>query len=97
MRATDARDIIISPVVSEKTYAEAERGKYTFLVAPRATKPDIRRAVEQIWGVHVRSVNTLKRRGKSVRRHLVKGRRPDVRRAVVTLHPGEKIAVFEGS
>jgi large subunit ribosomal protein L23 len=95
--STEARDIIISPVVSEKTYAEAERGKYTFLVAPKATKPDIRRAVEQIWGVHVRSVNTLRRRGKTVRRHFVRGSRPDARRAVVTLHPGEKIAIFEGA
>lgn len=95
--STDARDIIVSPIVSEKTYAEAERGKYTFLVAPRATKPDIRRAVEQIWGVRVRSVNTMRRRGKTVRRHLVRGRRPTVRRAVVTLQPGEKIAIFEGA
>lgn len=95
--SSEARDIIVAPVVSEKTYAEAERGKYTFLVAPRATKPDIRRAVEQIWGVRVRSVNTLRRRGKEVRRHWVRGRRPDLRRAVVTLQAGEKIAIFEGS
>jgi large subunit ribosomal protein L23 len=93
--SSDPRDIIIAPVVSEKTYAEAERGKYTFVVSPQATKPDIARAVQQIWGVHVRSVNTLRRRGKSVRRHFVRGRRPDVRRAIVTLHPGEKIPVFE--
>jgi large subunit ribosomal protein L23 len=92
----EARDIIISPIVSEKTYAEADRGKYTFVVAPRATKLDIRRAVEQIWGVRVRSVNTLRRRGKKVRRAFVRGRRSDVRRAIVTLHPGEKIAIFEG-
>lgn len=95
--SSDPRDIIIAPVVSEKTYAEADRGKYTFIVSPKATKPDIARAVQQIWGVHVRSVNTLRRRGKSVRRHFVRGRRPDVRRAVVTLHAGEKIPVFEGA
>jgi large subunit ribosomal protein L23 len=93
----EARDIIIAPIVSEKTYAEAEKGKYTFLVAPKATKPDIRRAVEQIWGVKVESVNTMRRRGKQVRRHFVRGSRPDVRRAIVTLHAGEKIAIFEGS
>jgi large subunit ribosomal protein L23 len=92
----DPRDIIVSPVVSEKTYAEAERGKYTFIVAPRATKPDIRRAVETIWGVRVRSVNTMRRRGKTVRRQWVRGTRPESRRAVVTLQPGEKIAIFEG-
>jgi large subunit ribosomal protein L23 len=95
--SSDPRDIIVSPIVSEKTYAEAERGKYTFVVSGKATKPDIRRAVEQIWGVHVRSVNTMRRRGKGVRRHWVRGRRPDVRRAIVTLHPGEKIAIFEGA
>ena len=95
--SSDPRDIIVAPIVSEKTYAEAERGKYTFVVSGKATKPDIRRAVEQIWGVHVRSVNTLRRRGKSVRRHWVRGRRPDVRRAIVTLHAGEKIAIFEGA
>jgi large subunit ribosomal protein L23 len=92
---SDARDIIIAPVISEKTYSEAERGKYTFVVAPKATKPEIRRAVETIWGVRVRSVNTMKRRGKDVRRRLVKGTRPDKRRAVVTLAAGEKISIFE--
>ena len=92
----EPRDVIISPVVSEKTYAEAERGKYTFVVAPKATKPDIRRAVESIWGVRVRSVNTMKRRGKTVRRQFVRGQRPEARRAIVTLAPGEKIAIFEG-
>ena len=91
----DARDIIISPIVSEKTYAEAEKGKYTFIVAAGSTKPDIRRAVEQIWNVRVRSVNTLHRRGKSVRRRFVRGTRSDSRRAVVTLAEGEKIAIFE--
>lgn len=91
----DARDVIISPVVSEKSYADAERGKYTFLVAPKATKPEIRRAVEQIWGVRVRAVNTMQRRGKEVRRRFVRGTRPSKRRAIVTLHPGEKIAIFE--
>lgn len=91
----DARDIIVAPVISEKTYAEAEKGKYTFVVAPKATKPEIRRAVEVIWGVRVRSVNTMKRRGKDVRRRMVKGTRPDKRRAIVTLAPGEKISIFE--
>jgi large subunit ribosomal protein L23 len=92
---SDARDIIIAPVISEKTYSEADRGKYTFVVAPKATKPEIRRAVETIWGVRVRSVNTMKRRGKDVRRRLVKGTRPDKRRAIVTLAAGEKISIFE--
>jgi large subunit ribosomal protein L23 len=91
----DARDIIVAPVISEKSYSDAEKGKYTFVVMSGATKPDIRRAVETIWGVRVKSVNTLKRRGKDVRRRLVKGHRPDKRRAIVTLAPGEKISIFE--
>ena len=91
----DARDVIKAPIISEKSYADAERGKYTFVVASRATKPDIRRAVEQIWGVRVRNVNTMRRRGKEVRRRFVKGSRPDTRRAIVTLAPGEKISIFE--
>lgn len=93
----EPRDVIISPVVSEKSFAEAERGKYTFVVSAKATKPQIRSAVEQIWGVHVAKVNTLRRRGKTVRRRFVTGRRSDVRRAVVTLHAGEKIEMFEGA
>jgi large subunit ribosomal protein L23 len=91
----DARDIIIAPVISEKSYSDAERGKYTFLVTSKATKPDIRRAVEQIWGVRVRAVNTMHRRGKEVRRRFVRGTRPSTRRAVVTLQPGDKIAIIE--
>ena len=93
----DARDIIIKPVISEKSYSDAERGKYTFVVARKSTKPEIRRAVEQIWGVHVEKVNTVSRTGKSVRRRFTKGRRSDSRRAIVTLAKGEKIAIFEGA
>lgn len=91
----DPRDVIVSPIVSEKSFGEADRGKYTFVVHPEATKPDIRRAVEQIWGVHVTDVNTMRRRGKIVRRHMLQGRRPDRKRAVVTLAPGESIDFFE--
>ena len=93
----DPRDVIVKPVISEKSYADAERGKYTFVVQQRATKPEIRRAVEVIWGVHVEKVNTVARRGKSIRRRFTKGRRSDSRRAVVTLAKGEKIAIFEGA
>lgn len=93
----DARDIIVRPIISEKSYADAERGKYTFVVSGRATKPDIRRAVESIWGVHVKAVNTIKRQGKTVRRHQNFGKRPDSRRAIVTLAEGESIEIFEGA
>jgi large subunit ribosomal protein L23 len=93
----EARDLIIKPVISEKSYADAEKGKYTFIVTDKATKPEIRRAVEQIWGVHVKKVNTVARRGKAVRRRFTKGRKSDSHRAIVTLAEGEKIAIFEGS
>lgn len=93
----DAREVIVRPVISEKSFSEADRGKYTFLVHPKATKPEIRRAVESIWGVHVTKVNTMARKGKAIRlrRRFGYGRRPDRRRAVVTLAPGEKIEIFE--
>jgi large subunit ribosomal protein L23 len=94
---SDPRDIIVSPVISEKSYADAERGKYTFVVDGKATKPEIRRAVEAIWGVRVSKVNTVRRRGKSVRRRYVTGKRSDTRRAIVTLHSGDKIEMFEGA
>jgi large subunit ribosomal protein L23 len=94
---TNAREIIRAPVISEKSYADAERGKYTFVVKADATKPEIRRAVEEIWGVRVSSVNTMKRHGKKVRRRYVTGRRADSCRAVVTLHAGDKIEMFEGA
>lgn len=93
----DARDVIRKPIISEKSYAAAERGQYTFVVHPDATKPDIRRAVEQIWGVRVKKVATMRRHGKTVRRRWVRGRRADIRRAVVTLAAGEKIEMFEGA
>jgi large subunit ribosomal protein L23 len=94
---SEAREIIRSPVISEKSYADAERGKYTFVVKANATKPEIRRAVEEIWGVRVDAVNTISRRGKKVRRRFVTGKRSDTRRAIVTLHAGEKIEMFEGA
>ena len=94
---SDARDIIRKPVISEKSYAQVEKRKYTFVVRSNATKQQIRKAVEEIWGVRVDAVNTMRRRGKSVRRRFVTGKRSDVHRAVVTLHEGEKIEMFEGS
>jgi large subunit ribosomal protein L23 len=89
------RDVIIRPIVSEKSYAGIERNTYTFLVDPRANKTEIKEAVQKIWGVRVVSVNTLNRRGKVKRRGFTKGKRPDQKRAVVTLAPGESISIFE--
>ncbi len=89
------RDVIIRPIVSEKSYAGIERNTYTFLVDPRANKTEIKEAVQEIWGVRVVSVNTMNRRGKVKRRGFTRGKRPDQKRAVVTLAPGESIEIFE--
>ncbi|GBC86117.1 50S ribosomal protein L23 [bacterium HR12] len=89
------RDVIIRPIVSEKSYAGIERNAYTFLVDPRANKTEIKQAVEAIWGVRVVSVNTIRRRGKVKRRGWTRGKRPDEKRAIVTLAPGESIEIFE--
>jgi large subunit ribosomal protein L23 len=92
----DPRDIILAPVVSEKSYALMESGVYTFKVAPSASKPEIRDAVEAIWGVEVLNVNTLNRKGKAtrVRNSNRTGSKPDSKRAIVTLAAGE-IPLFE--
>ena len=89
------RDVIIRPVVSEKSYAGLEAGQYTFLVDRRANKTEIKEAVQSIWEVHVVSVNTMNRPGKTKRRGYTKGKRPDQKRAVVTLAPGDSIEIFE--
>jgi large subunit ribosomal protein L23 len=89
------RDVIIRPVVSEKSYAGIEQNSYTFLVDTRANKTEIKEAVQTIWGVRVTSVNTLNRHGKVKRRGWTKGKRPDEKRAIVTLADGDSIEIFE--
>ena len=90
-----ARDVIIRPIVSEKSYAGIEQNTYTFLVDPRANKTEIKEAIQKIWNVQVTSVNTLHRRGKWKRRGWTKGKRPDQKRAIVTLAAGDSIEIFE--
>ena len=95
---TDPHDVIIRPVVSEKSYSLIETGVYTFVVAPGSSKVQIRQAVEAIWpGVKVAKVNTLNRKGKKRRnrRSPTFGSRPDTKRAVVTLAEGDQIDLFE--
>ena len=94
---TSARDIIVSPVVSEKSYALMEGGVYTFKVHPDASKPQIRDAVQEIFGVKVAKVNTLNRPGKRKRnrRTFTYGKRPDTKRAIVTLVEGDSIDLFQ--
>ena len=93
----DPRDVIISPVVSEKSYALMETNVYTFVVHPDAAKPEIRNAVEEIFGVKVLSVNTLNRKGKTTRNRRTGklGSRPSRKRAIVTLAEGDSIELFK--
>jgi large subunit ribosomal protein L23 len=84
----DPRDVIIRPIVSEKSYNLIDQGKYTFEVHPDANKTEIRLAIEKIFDVKVASVNTLKRQGKSRRTKFGIGRRKDTKRAIVTLRQG---------
>jgi large subunit ribosomal protein L23 len=94
----DPRDVIIAPIVSEKSYALLDANVYTFKVACSASKPEIRDAVQAIFGVKVTKVNTLNRKGKRKRnrRSFTFGTRPDTKRAIVTLAEGDRIDLFEG-
>ena len=84
----DPRDIILKPVVSEKSYGLIDEGKYTFLVDPRSNKTEIKIAIEQVFGVKVDSVHTMNRQGKSRRTRFGIGKRKDTKRAIVTLREG---------
>ena len=93
----DAHDVIIRPVVSEKSYALLDEGAYTFEIHRDANKIQVRKAIEELFGVKVVKVNTLNRKGKRKRnrRSATFGRRPDTKRAVVTLVEGDSIDLFE--
>ena len=93
---TNARDVIIEPVVSEKAYDAIDLlNAYTFVVDPRSNKTEIRLAVEEIFDVKVQRVNTINRRGKKRRSGYKVGRQPDRKRAIVTLVDGDSIDIFE--
>ena len=93
----DPRDIIIAPVVSEKSYSVLDQNWYTFLVRPDANKTQIKIAVEQVFNVRVLEVNTLNRQGKRKRTRYGYGKRKDTKRAIVTLSPESKpIEIFGG-
>ena len=90
-----AHDIILAPVVSEKSYDLIEHNNtYTFVVDPRANKEEIRDAIEKVFAVKVLRVNTMNRKGKTKRTGYKLGKRKDVKRAVVTLAPGDSIDLF---
>ncbi len=89
-------DVLVKPMVSEKSVAMMEEGKYSFIVDKNANKIEIKHAVEELFHVSVVSVNTRIIRGKIKRRGRFEGKRPDTKRAIVTLKPGNKIEIFTG-
>jgi large subunit ribosomal protein L23 len=91
----DPRDVVIAPVVSEKSYGLIDEGKYTFLVDPRSNKTEIKLAVEKIFSVKVESINTINRAGKRKRTKFGWGQRKSTKRAIVTLKEGT-IDIFGG-
>ena len=93
----DAREILIAPVVSEKSYSLIEASKYSFRVHPQAHKTQIRQAVEELFDVKVLSVNVLKVQPKPKRRGVHRGVRPGWKKAIVQLRAGDKIEIFEGA
>ena len=92
----DHRDILLAPVVSEKSYGLLDENKYTFEVARDANKTQIKIAVEQVFGVKVTSVNTINRIGKRRRTRYGWGKRADSKRAIVSVADGQRIDIFSG-
>jgi len=95
-KLADPRDILIAPVVSEKSYGLLDENKYTFIVRPDANKTQIKQAVEAVFGVKVTNVNTINRQGKRKRTKFGFGKRKDTKRAIVSLAEGERIDIFGG-
>ncbi len=96
LKIRDHRDILLAPVVSEKSYGLLDQNKYTFLVSPDANKTEIKIAVETVFSVQVLKVNTINRNGKRRRTRAGWGQRPDTKRAIVTVADGQRIDIFAG-
>ena len=96
MSVRDPRDVLLAPVISEKSYSELNRNWYTFLVHPDANKTEIKIAIQQIFNVRVLTVNTLNRPGKTRRTRNGLGKRKDTKRAIVSLAEGHRIDIFGG-
>ena len=96
MSIPDPRDVLLSPVISEKSYGLLDENKYTFVVRPDANKTQIKIAVEQVFNVTVLDVNTLNRQGKRKRTRSGFGRRKNTKRAIVSLAEGDRIEIFGG-
>ena len=91
-----ARQVVVRPVISEKSYALLDENKYTFIVDPRANKTQIKQAVQAVFSVKVTGVNTINRIGKRKRTRFGTGQRVSTKRAVVTLAAGDRIDIFGG-
>jgi large subunit ribosomal protein L23 len=94
VRIADHRDIIVEPVISEKSYGLMDQNKYTFIVRPDANKTQIKIAIEKIFEVKVTNVNTINRKGKRKRTRFGFGKRPDTKRAIVSVAEGQRIDIF---
>jgi large subunit ribosomal protein L23 len=92
----DPRDVLLAPIISEKSYGLLDENKYTFLVAPDSNKTEIKIAVEKVFNVKVTDVNTINRKGKRKRVRGGYGKRKDTKRAIVTLVSGDRIDIFGG-
>jgi large subunit ribosomal protein L23 len=95
--AMHSREVIIAPVVSEKSYSLIEDNKYSFRVHPKAHKTQIRQAVEELFDVKVEGVNVVQVRSKPKRRGLHRGKKPGWKKAIVQLREGDRIEIFEGA
>lgn len=93
---SNPRDVVLAPVISEKSYGLLEENKYTFLIRPDANKTQIKIAVEEIFGVKVIAVNTANRQGKTKRTRYGTGKRKNTKRAIVTVAEGDRIEIFGG-
>jgi large subunit ribosomal protein L23 len=92
----DPRDVLLAPVISEKSYGLLDENKYTFLVHPDSNKTEIKISVEKVFGVKVTDVNTVNRKGKRKRTRLGVGQRKTTKRAIVTVAAGDRIDIFGG-
>ncbi len=92
----DPRDVLLAPIISEKSYGLLDENKYTFLVHPSANKTQIKIAVEQVFNVTVLGVNTVNRQGKRKRSRTGFGKRKDTKRAIVSVAAGDRIELFGG-
>jgi large subunit ribosomal protein L23 len=96
MSVRDPRDVLLSPVISEKSYGLIDSGQYTFIVLPEANKTQIKQAVQAVFEVKVTGVNTINRQGKRKRTKTGFGQRSATKRAIVTLAEGDRIDIFGG-